>query len=56
LGATVGDYLDKPMEDRGLAFSCPLASVIPAIFMLGCLLVLPQRAGSHPAQAGMARK
>ena len=54
LGATVGDFLDKPVSDGGLALSRPLASVIIAVFILLCLLVLPQRAGSHPAQSGMA--
>jgi uncharacterized membrane-anchored protein len=54
LGATVGDFLDKPVHDGGLALSRPLASVIIAVFILLCLLVLPQRAGSHPAQSGMA--
>ena len=56
LGATMDDFLDKPAHDGGLALSRPLASVILAIFILGCLLVLPQRAGSHPRQPGMARK
>jgi uncharacterized membrane-anchored protein len=51
LGATVGDWLDKPIKDGGLAFSRPLASAVIAIFILGCLLLLPQRAGSHPAQS-----
>ena len=48
LGATVGDFLDKPVTDGGLALSRPLASAVIAVFILGCLLVLPQRAGSHP--------
>src|ERR1700688_5038324 len=56
LGATVGDYLDKPRDHGGLALSRPLASAVLAIFILVCLLVLPQRAGSHPGQPGMARK
>ena len=56
LGASMGDFLDKPVHDGGLALSRPLDSVILAIFILGCLLVLPQRAGSHPRQPGMARK
>jgi uncharacterized membrane-anchored protein len=55
LGATVGDFLDKPVRDGGLALSRPLASAILAIFILGCLLVLPQRAGSHSARAEPAR-
>jgi uncharacterized membrane-anchored protein len=53
LGATVGDFLDKPIKDGGLALSRPLASAAIAVFILLCLLILPQRAGSHPGQAGM---
>lgn len=56
LGATVGDFLDKPVHDGGLALSRPLASAILAIFILGCLLVLPQRPGSHPARAEAVRE
>jgi uncharacterized membrane-anchored protein len=56
LGATVGDLLDKPLDQGGLALSRPLASAIIAVFILGCLLVLPQRAGSHPGQAGTVRQ
>jgi uncharacterized membrane-anchored protein len=51
LGATVGDFLDKPVSQGGLALSRPLASAVLAIFILVCILVLPQRAGSHPAHA-----
>jgi uncharacterized membrane-anchored protein len=54
LGATVGDFLDKPVKDGGLALSRPLASAAIAAFILVCLVILPQRAGSHPGQAGMA--
>ena len=56
LGATVGDFLDKPSDHGGLALSRPLASAILAAFILGCLLVLPQRAGVHPGQPGIVRK
>jgi uncharacterized membrane-anchored protein len=48
LGATVGDYLDKPVSQGGLALSRPLASAVIAAFILACLFVLPQRAGQHP--------
>jgi uncharacterized membrane-anchored protein len=48
LGATVGDFLDKPVDQGGLAFSRPIASAIIAAFMVACLFLLPQRAGSHP--------
>jgi uncharacterized membrane-anchored protein len=47
-GATVGDFLDKPLDHGGLAFSRPLASAVIAMFIIACLLVLPQRAGRHP--------
>ena len=48
LGATVGDFLDKPVSHGGMAFSRPLASLVIALFIIGCLFVLPQRAGRHP--------
>ncbi len=51
LGATVGDFLDKPVHDGGLALSRPIASAVIAIFILACILVLPQRAGQHPGQS-----
>jgi uncharacterized membrane-anchored protein len=47
LGATVGDFLDKPVDEGGLALSRPLASAVIAAFIVICLLVLPQRAGRH---------
>jgi uncharacterized membrane-anchored protein len=47
-GATVGDFLDKPLNHGGLAFSRPLASAVIATFIIACLIVLPQRAGRHP--------
>jgi uncharacterized membrane-anchored protein len=56
LGATVGDFLDKPINDGGLALSRPLASAAIAGFILLCLIVLPQRAGSHPNQPGIAEE
>jgi uncharacterized membrane-anchored protein len=48
LGAIVGDFLDKPVHDGGLAFSRPIASAIIAAFIVLCVLLLPQRAGRHP--------
>jgi uncharacterized membrane-anchored protein len=56
LGATVGDFLDKPVDHGGLALSRPLASAVLAAFIIGCLLVLPQRAGSHSTRPEMAHK
>jgi uncharacterized membrane-anchored protein len=48
LGAAVGDFLDKPLADGGLAFSRPLASAMLAAAILVLVLILPQRAGRHP--------
>jgi uncharacterized membrane-anchored protein len=48
LGATVGDFLDKPVSQGGLALSRPVASAVIATLIIVCLLILPQRAGSHP--------
>jgi uncharacterized membrane-anchored protein len=54
LGATVGDFLDKPVSDGGLALSRPIASAVIGVFIIGCLLILPQRAGQHPGQSEVA--
>lgn len=51
LGATVGDFLDKPVADGGLALSRPLASAVIAAVIVALLIVLPQRPGRHPGQA-----
>jgi len=50
LGATVGDFLDKPVIHGGLNLSRPLASAVIAIFIVGCVIVLPQRAGLYPGK------
>jgi uncharacterized membrane-anchored protein len=55
LGATVGDFLDKPVSDGGLALSRPIASAVIAAFIIACLLILPQRAGQHPGRSETAR-
>ena len=54
LGATVGDFLDKPKNVGGLALSRPLASAVIAAFIILCLFLLPQRAGRHPTAASAA--
>lgn len=51
LGATVGDFLDKPLDHGGLAFSRPIASAVLAVVIVILIAVLPQRAGRHPAAA-----
>ena len=48
LGATVGDFLDKPLNKGGLAMSRPIASAVLAVVIIGLILLLPQRAGRHP--------
>ena len=52
LGATVGDFLDKPFAKGGLDFSRPVASAVLAVAIVALIALLPQRAGSHPAKAG----
>jgi uncharacterized membrane-anchored protein len=51
LGATVGDFLDKPIADGGLEMSRPLASAALAIAIFVLIMIVPQRAGSHPRKA-----
>ena len=51
LGATVGDFLDKPVNNGGLALSRPLASAVIAALILAGIVLLPQRAGAHPSRA-----
>lgn len=48
LGATVGDFLDKPTSHGGLALSRPLASGVILAVIVVLILVLPQRPGRHP--------
>lgn len=54
LGATVGDFLDKPLDQGGLALSRPIASGVLAAVIIGCILLIPQRAGSHPGESKAA--
>ena len=54
LGATVGDYLDKPLTKGGLEWSRPLASAVLAVLIIVLVLVLPQRPGNHPAAEAAA--
>jgi uncharacterized membrane-anchored protein len=50
LGATLGDLLDKPLDNGGLAFSRYYASAILAALIIACVALLPQRAGTHPGR------
>jgi uncharacterized membrane-anchored protein len=50
LGATIGDWFDKPLDKGGLDVSRPLASAVLAVVIVLLILVLPQRPGRHPGQ------
>jgi len=54
LGATVGDFLDKPLNHGGLALSRPVASGILAVTILVLILIIPQRPGRHPDRQAAA--
>jgi uncharacterized membrane-anchored protein len=51
LGATLGDFLDKPLDQGGFALSRPAASIVITAIMIACILLLPQRPGRHQIQA-----
>jgi uncharacterized membrane-anchored protein len=51
LGATVGDFFDKPIAKGGLDISRPLATAVLAAAILALIFILPQRAGSHPGES-----
>src|SRR5437660_1320385 len=48
LGATVGDFLDKPLAEGGLALGRFYASGVILVFIVACILIIPQRARRHP--------
>src|ERR1700733_6220921 len=50
LGATVGDFLDKPVSHGGLDLSRPLASAVIAAIIIALIILLPQRPGRHPGE------
>lgn len=49
LGAVVGDFLDKPIINGGLALNRYSASVTLLIVMIACILIFPQRAAKSSA-------
>jgi uncharacterized membrane-anchored protein len=51
LGATIGDFLDKPTNHGGLALSRPIASAVLTVVIIACILFIPQRPGVHGATA-----
>ena len=48
LGATVGDFLDKPLTDGGLALGRFAASGVLAVVIIAGILLIPQQAGRRP--------
>ena len=48
LGATVGDFLDKPLAKGGLDFSRPVATAVLLVAIAALIWLLPQRPGEHP--------
>jgi uncharacterized membrane-anchored protein len=48
LGATIGDFFDKPLDHGGLGISRPIATLILAVAIVLLIAVIPQRAGRHP--------
>ena len=48
LGATVGDFLDKPLAQGGLNFSRPVSSAVLMVAIIALIALLPQKAGEHP--------
>ena len=48
LGATLGDLLDKPLAEGGLAISRFYASAILAVLIVALIVLLPQKAGAPP--------
>jgi uncharacterized membrane-anchored protein len=51
LGATIADFLDKPINAGGLDLSRLLASAVIAVFIVLCVSLLPQRAATRAADA-----
>ena len=46
LGATLGDYLDKPLNHGGLNVSRITASAILLVFIIACIFIVPQKAAT----------
>jgi uncharacterized membrane-anchored protein len=54
LGATLGDFFDKPVASGGLALSRPLASLALIVLMVVLIRLIPQRAGRRAGAEGAA--
>ena len=46
LGATLGDFLDKPVAEGGLAMSRYTASGVLALVIIALILIFPQKAAA----------
>jgi uncharacterized membrane-anchored protein len=53
LGATIGDFLDKPHDHGGLALDRTYASLVLLVAIVVLIVVFPQRPGRHPSAARM---
>jgi len=47
LGAVVGDFLDKPLNEGGLALNRIYASIVLITLILTCILLFPKRAAER---------
>ena len=54
LGATLGDWFDKPLGQGGLEMSRPLASLVLAVAIVLLVWLVPQRPGEHPGREDAA--
>jgi uncharacterized membrane-anchored protein len=48
LGATIGDFLDKPIANGGLDLSRGAATAVLGLAIVSLIMVSPQRPGGHP--------
>jgi uncharacterized membrane-anchored protein len=51
LGAVLGDFLDKPLSEGGLALSRYVASAVLCAFIIACVLLVSWRARARPEQS-----
>ena len=47
LGAVLGDFLDKPFDDGGLALSRYAASAVLLFFIVICITLFPQETAAE---------
>ncbi|WP_370191517.1 hypothetical protein [Qipengyuania sp.] len=47
LGAVIGNFFDKPLDNGGLAMSRPLIVVVISLAIIVALAAIPQKAGHH---------